>query len=354
MTRLLRDALKASAPERANAEIWVTEVGRRIETRNGKTTTETDAAKTLAKLYTMGLAQGIKRTLWFEAQDPQGEDQGFGLLQRDGSPRAAYRTIKAMTACLGATPAYQGWLALGVGGRGFGFVFQGAGKPVLVAWMPAGETDHTVSFRGDVEVMNALTAATTTLPSGQPLALSDTPVFVVGVPEALVKEAQANAARNFPWGGDYASAKTVSVKLGATPENQGVFQVGAKATPTLRYPDGSTGILVRGDQSTSYYVHPSFASFAARDYYVRVTVRRVAPGNVGMNLFYEAADSQGRAPYKNCGQWFGTTADNGWQTHTWHVTDACFSKMWGFDLEIRPEQSAPFVIGKVEVSTGAF
>jgi hypothetical protein len=43
-----------------------------------------------------------------------------------------------------------------------------------------------------------------------------------------------------------------------------------------------------------------------------------------------------------------------WQTYTWHVTDACFAKMWGYDFRIRPEQSVPFVIGKVEVSTIAF
>jgi hypothetical protein len=43
-----------------------------------------------------------------------------------------------------------------------------------------------------------------------------------------------------------------------------------------------------------------------------------------------------------------------WQTYTWHVTEACFAKMWGYDFSIRPEQSVPFVIGKVEVSTIPF
>lgn len=73
-----------------------------------------------------------------------------------------------------------------------------------------------------------------------------------------------------------------------------------------------------------------------------------------MNLIYEAADSQGRTPYKNRGQWFGASKDNGWQTYTWHLTDACFAKMWGYDFSIRPEQSVPFAIGKVEVSTVPF
>jgi hypothetical protein len=43
-----------------------------------------------------------------------------------------------------------------------------------------------------------------------------------------------------------------------------------------------------------------------------------------------------------------------WQTHTWHLTDAAFAKMWDFDFSINPEQSVPFVVGKVEVSTQPF
>src|SRR5271155_4219714 len=146
MTRLLRDMLKASAPERAGAEIWITEVARRVEKRKGHVVTEQEAAKALAKIYTMAIAQGIARTQWFEAQDPIGEDQGFGLLKRDGTPRASYQAMKSLTAQLGATPKYLGWLAVGRDREGYGFVFQGKTDAVLVAWMPAGRTDGTTSF----------------------------------------------------------------------------------------------------------------------------------------------------------------------------------------------------------------
>lgn len=44
----------------------------------------------------------------------------------------------------------------------------------------------------------------------------------------------------------------------------------------------------------------------------------------------------------------------GWQTYTWHVAGACFAKAWGYDVNFGLEKSAPFVIGKVEVSTEAF
>ncbi len=113
-------------------------------------------------------------------------------------------------------------------------------------------------------------------------------------------------------------------------------------------------LLIDITHPVSFYVHPSFASFHTREYYVRVTARRFSAGNVGMNLIDEVADSQGRAAYTNAGKWFEANAGTDWQTYTWRVTDACFSKMWGDDIVVRPEESVPFAIGKIEVSTVPF
>jgi hypothetical protein len=353
MTRMMRDALAVGAPQRAKAEIWITEIGRRIGKHGGRTVTELDAARDLVKLYTMAVAQGISRTQWFEAQDPVGEDAGFGLLNRDGSPRASYHAMKNLTAQLGRSPKYVGWLALGDDRRGYGFVFEGASNTVLVAWMPRGATAN-VAWTGDGRAIDAVSGTESALKAGQPLALSDAPVFVVGLAADLVALAKANAARNFPWGGDHSQAKTVSVTLGKPNGSSGVFQRGGNETPHCTFADGSTGIIVRGDQPVAFYVHPSFADLQTREFYVRVTVRRLTGGNLGMNLFYEMADSQGRTPYKNREQWYGVGEGNDWQTHTWHVTDACLAKMWGYDISVRPEQSVPFVIGKIEVSKTPF
>ena len=222
--------------------------------------------------------------------------------------------------------------------------------------MPAGKTDQTLSFTDDVQAIASPSAAATTLKAGQPLELTDAPVIVVGLPSELVKQARANANKSFPWGGDYSTAKVVRCRPGSAEASQGVFQTGRSRMPTVKFADGSTGVLVQGDidHPVSFFVHPSFGTLQTKEYYVRATVRRVAAGNVGMNLRYEVADSQGRTPYKNVGQWFGAAPDFGWQSYTWHVTDACFSKMWGYDLSLNPEQSIPFVIGKVEVSTEPF
>ena len=362
MTRLLRDLLKKSAPTKANADIWISEIGRNIAPRKDQPAAEREAAAALVKLYVMALAQGIRGVQWFEGQDPAGEEPGFGLLQRDGTPRAAYHAFKTMTATLGAAPNYLGWLALGEGGRAFGFAFQNQAGPVLVAWKGVGDADQALTFTTDVPIISITDTAKKTHPAGQPLALGNDPVFVNGLPPSLATQAVANRDRSFPWGGDFSRAKTVSTQLGAvtptsapgTPSCGGVFQAGRQAAPKVTFPDGTSGLLLSANQSAQFHVHPTFASIHTREYFVRLTVRRVTPGNVGMNLVYEIADSQGRAPYKNVGTWFSLGKDDGWQTHTWQVKDACFAKMWGYDLNVAPEQSQPFVIGKVEVSTEKF
>lgn len=360
MKHSLRSMLKDAAPDRADAELWMTEIGHRLASSSDRNITEQDAAKALAKIYTMSLAQGFSCTQWFEAQDPVGEDQGFGLIARNGNPRAAFQTMKTLTSWLGEQPKYEGWLALGQLQRGYGFVFTGKVRPVLIAWLPAG--DHLdpargkVGFTKDVEVTDALTAAPVQLPALQPRTLTTTPTFFAGVPDEIVQQARANSDKPFPWGGDYSGAKTILFQAGDFDQMRGVFPRHRSSYPTVKFADGSSGLIVQGDinHPVSFYAHPSFANFQTKDYYVRATVRRIAAGNVGMNLRYEVADSQGRSPYANVGQWFGVTKESTWQTHTWRCTNACFSKMWGYDFVISPEQSVPFAIGKIEVSTTPF
>lgn len=350
MTRRLRDTLHAAAPQRENCPIWITEIGRRIDNRRERLVTDEDAASALVKFYTMAIAQGIERTQWFEAQDAPNEDQGFGLLTRDGKERPSYKAFATLAAHLGPNPKLAGWLALGRAGRGYGFVFRGKTKPVLVAWMPKGKTS-TAEFAEPVEVIDALDGTVTKLPADEFVSLSDRPVLVCGLPEQVLEIAKKNGETGFPWGGDFSHTTTVTGMPGSPDESRGIFQLSRDSTPVVKFADGTTGILCRGDQATTYFVHPTFAKFDTQEYYVRVTIRRVAPGNVGFNLNYEAADSRGQTPYKNREIWFGATPANEWQTFTWHVTDACFSKMWGYDIAFRPEQSVPFVIGKIEIST---
>jgi hypothetical protein len=360
MGRTLRSMLSEVAPQRADAEIWITEIGYRLGSNKDGFKTEQDAARALAKMYTMSIAQGVTCTQWFEAQDPIGEDQGFGLLARAGKPRLTYQTLKTLVNVLGLSPKYYGWLALGPEQRGYGFVFAGRSGPVLIAWMPAERRSNskwrTIYFSRDVQVTDLLSGKTLDRPAGQPVVLADPPVLIEKLPPEVIEQARENVGRTFPWGGDYSSAKSISFTAGLPDNRDGVFPRGRANYPTVTFSDGTTGLIVKGgiNHPISFYAHPSFASVQTRDYHVRATVRRLAPGNVGMNLRYEVADSQGRMPYANVGRWFGVSQDSTWQTYTWHCKDACLSKMWGHDFTISPEQSIPFAIGKIEVSTVPF
>jgi hypothetical protein len=356
MSRLLRDSLKIYAPEKANCEIWLTEVGRRIGDHGGRKVSEEQAASDLVKLYVMALAQGITCTQWFEAQDPIGEDQGFGLIGRDGKERATYKALQTLRKVLGPKPKYIGWIKQ-IPARPYLFLFEGAEeKLVLVGWLPKGlkgDPEQAVKVSSKVEVIHSVTGKMQ-VRGIQDVELFEAPQFLVGMPSGFRTTAELNFQHVFPWGGDFSFAKSVGIALGDNPMTKGIHQVAQYSTPTIKFPDGSTGILLRGDQAANFYVHPSFANLEQREYYVRVTVRRIAPGNVGFNINYEVADSQGKTPYKNRGIWYSVGAGNDWQTHTWHITDACFAKMWGYDFSFRPEQSVPFVIGKVEVSLEPF
>lgn len=355
MSKFLRDVLKDAAPKKADAELWITEVGRPVGAGRHPVTGD-DAAGVFAKVYVMAIAQGIARTQWFEGQDAPREEAGFGLLDRKGAPRPAYDTLKRLTTELGRNPKYLGWLALGKGGRGYGFAFARKAGPVVVAWLPVGHTDAALAFGSDTSVTDLVTGKTRPVAAGKPVGLANTPVLVTGLPDEIAAQARENAGKPFPWGGDHSAATAVRCDLGRADGDAGVACDARTTHPTVAYPDGSSGVLVPGDlrHPLAFTVHPSFASVLTSEYHVRVTVRRVGAGNVGMNLRAEVADSRGRSAYANVGGWFAATKADGWQTHTWHVTGASFSKIWGADLYVVPEQSVPFVVGKIEVSTKPF
>ncbi|TWT34742.1 glycoside hydrolase family protein [Blastopirellula retiformator] len=356
MNQTLRNMLQEVAPEKADAPIWISEVGDKLNAGGRTPTTDIDAANALVKIYTMAIAQGIDRTQWFEAQDPYSEESGFGLLNRNGEGRPSFAALKTLASQLGEKPNYLGWLALGEQAAGYGFVFAGPQANLMVAWSPVG-TQHSLTFPTMVVVADPITGKLHRYEAGETVTLTNAPQLITSLSPTLVAQAIANAEKPFPWGGDYRDAKTVRFAAGQTDETTGIFPLHRDAYPTVTFADGSSGLLVQGDigHPLGLFVHPTFASLQTRDYYVRVKVRRVSPGNVGMNLLYEYADTQGKGPYKNSGRWFGVAKNaSGWQTGVWHVKDACFAKMWGNDITIRPEQSVPFVIGEIEISTVPF
>ena len=273
MTKMLRDELKSNrARSRQRVPAWITEIGRPVD----QNVSEDDAARAMVKSYIMAMAQGISHICWFEAQDPIGEQQGYGLLRRDGTQRPAYIAMKSiLTGTLGETPKYL-WLdhAFGQGNRSYGFLFQGAAGPVLVLWMPGNALDKTITFTGDVQAIDPLTSSATPLKAGQPLELTREPLLITSVPNDLVTQAQSNAAKPFPWGGNYSTATTVSSEFGANPKSNGVLQTHPIDTPVHTFEDGSSEIgfkatsAIRQSNSTPI---PSFANVMTREYYIRIT-----------------------------------------------------------------------------------
>ena len=354
MATTIRQMLKGAAPEQTDAPIWITEVGRRVGTQGSHAISPQTAAEDLVKLYVMALAQGIQRVQWFEGRDPAGEEAGFGLIDRKGAPRPALTAFQTLTSTLGTKPAPAGWLQLGESGSGYGFLFRSADKTVSAAWAPA-RAKLNIKLMGDgIQALDGVTGQPVPRSADGALELSARPVWIVNPPAQWVEEAAKNQDKPFGWGGDHSRAESVTLTPGAPDDRCGLYQASPDATPRVAFADGSTGILVRGDQGVAFRLHPSFTPYEGRTYYIRIAVRRVAPGNVGMNVFYEVADSQGKTPYRNRGIWFGVPAKDGWHEHTWQLTEACFAKMWGHDFSLRPEQSVPFVIGRVQVSKTPF
>ncbi len=173
------------------------------------------------------MAQGFDRIFWFEARGPSyGGGTDLGIIRADWSPRPSYDALKTMTMLMGKGPRYLGWLDLGKGG--YGFLFHGDMGSVLAAWSPPGKP-HKAEFDAVVAVTD-LAGKHRSLSAREELVLTQSPVFITDVPADMVKQAQSNVGRPYPWGGDFANAKVVTCRLAATNTEDGLKQVSPHTT----------------------------------------------------------------------------------------------------------------------------
>jgi hypothetical protein len=232
-------------------------------------------AEALVKVYVLSLAQGFERVFWFEARGPAyGHGTDHGIIRKDWTERPAHRAMKTMTGLLGAEPKYLGWLKLDT--SGYGFAFEGADGPVLVAWSPA-DAANAATFGAPVRVVT-LAGEQTAIEVGKPIALTRMPVFLVGLPTEPVALARSQAGQPFPWGTDYGTVREVSCRLGGVNDEKGIQQTGLQTTAVVndltdswRRTDFSHG----GEGRYVYFrVDPTFASFGTRDLEITVVARR--------------------------------------------------------------------------------
>lgn len=329
MVPTFRKMLAAQNPAKANVPVWFTEIGAMINATPGNVTITTDIqARQLLKAYSMALAQGVARIDWFEGKD--GDSGAFGLISSSGTLRPSYTALSKLIQYLGARPKYLGWLLLN--NQDYGFVFQGASTTVLVTWSPPGATD-TVNFGQSVQIIDPQTGTVT---NASTYALTNAPILVNGVPSSLVTQAQNNAGRPFPWGGDYSNASTVSVTMGSPNTDQGLHQLYADATSAAVTAYGGPARYCAAAGAQSFTVDPNFLSYTTTPIEITAVVRRdSANDNAGFNLKYESASG-----WKATGSWYTVPGNGQWYTNKWVINDAQFVGKWAFNFSFDSDSTS--------------
>jgi hypothetical protein len=345
----LRDMLAANK-QRADIPLWITEIGYQAPIK-AEPKGDAQQADMLVKAYVLSMAQGFDRICWFEARGPAyGQGTDHGIIRPDWTPRPAYDALKTMTSLLGQQPRYRGWLDLGKGG--YGFLFEGQEGNVLAAWSPAGK-QYKAKFSAEVGLTDPA-GKQSSLAAGQELVLTQTPIFISKLPDDLAKQAQVNLGKPYPWGGDYAHAKVVTCRLGATNAEDGLKQVNPKTTvvvnglvDTCRRTDFANPAL-RGEGRYVYFrVDPLFVPYGTKELEITIVAKRVAPDKeAGMNLCYESAKG-----YRGAEVWWNIPEGDQWHQNTWKVSDASFVGQWGWNFRFDAVSSPnEFLVKEVRVT----
>jgi polysaccharide biosynthesis protein PslG len=311
--------LLAKDPGRAKVPIWFTEIGREAKGE------EDSQGSALVKAFVMGIAQGVTRINWFEGKD--GDSGPMGLLRADGTPRLAFTAMSTMTRLLGPAPQYVGWVS--VNGKHNGFVFQGATSTVMAMWARPNAVDR-VEFGSVVEFVDPRTGGAS---KADRCLLSGFPVFMSGVPEVLVRRAQANKALPFPWDGDFSRAKGVSLTARKPNLELGLHQLQADASSAVVNVEGSEVRDCSQSAAQSFVVDPNFLSYTTRPITITALVRRKEGNeNAGFNLTYES-----KTGWKNADGWYAVPENPNWHSKTWIIHDSQFVGKWGINFSFNSD-----------------
>ncbi len=315
---VVRKMLAAQNPAKANVPIIFTELG-----CDAKHEGEDTQAHTLIKAYAMGIAQGVQCIQWFEGMD--GDSGPMGLIDGKAQARPAFTAMAQMIEHLGQHPQYLGWLLLHE--KHYAFVFQGAKSRVLVTWSHS-KTPDEVRLGQSTRWVNPLTGEIT---ESDHHGLTVAPVFALDVPDALVKQAQANCAKPLPWGGDYAQAKSVSITMEGEQQEHGLHTLSddALAKAVVAYGGSARAGNVPG--GNLFVVDPSFLSYTTEPIEITVVVRRnEANDNAGFKLVYES-----KTGFKTAKPgWFTVPDNKEWHTVRWRIDDAQFVNYWGYNFSL--------------------
>jgi hypothetical protein len=172
----------------------------------------------------------------------------------------------------------------------------------------------------------------------------------------LVKQAQDNLGKPYPWGGDYAHAKVVTCRLGAVNNEDGLKQVNPKTTvvvnglaETCRRTDFADPALHNEGHYVYFRVDPLFVPYGTKELEVTIAAKRVASEKVaGMALCYESAKG-----YTGPQGYWTIPTDDQWHENTWRLSDANFVGQWGWNFRFDAISSPnEFLVKEVRVSKG--
>lgn len=326
----IRKLLADKSPTKKDVPIIITECGTTVE----KQYTQERQADQLVKVFTLSLAQGVKRIHWFEGID--GDSGPFGLIagHNEKAPkRLSFTAMTQMVKILGHAPKRAGWIV--DDGRHFAFAFEGAEGPTLVAWAAHGTTSR-LALGAKAKVVNPRTGATS---EAEAVDLTNAPVLIVGVPAAKLAEARAQAAQPFPWGGDYTNAREVSWSA----------EGGAKGL----HPWGEAKVVdgARDQSATpgqSFTVDPNFLSYTPTPVKITMVLKRKSPEKgAGFNFGYEAASG-----FKGGFGWYAVPEGAEWTTKTWTLKDPQFTGKFGYHFSVNSDspQHSAYLIKSVTVS----
>jgi len=328
MTTTLREMLKSDS-QSLDTPLWISEIGAQTSAAPDEKSDRRQAIL-LTKAYVLSIAAGFEKTFWFEARGPTyGRQTDHGLLRSDFSPRPSYAALKTLTNVLGSRPKRAGWLDLD---GSYGFLFQTDNGFVLSAWAPRSHVVK-ITFDNDVQISD-LAGQITVLKAGDALTLTDEPRLISNVSAALVGRATANQGVPYSWKRTPASAPTVSERLQAVNQDNGIQQVRVSTTTSG---DGPDGTWRRPDFSQSdgeghyiyFAVNPSYVPFGTRNVEITAVVKRLAPDKLaGMQLNYESQRGYVDGGYLNI------PAGDDWQEIKWRISDANFVGSWGWNFRL--------------------
>jgi hypothetical protein len=313
---VIRRMLATQNPAKQHVPIIFTELG--CDVKKGADT----QAHALVKAYSMGIAQGVECIQWFEGMD--GDSGPLGLLDAKGTPRPACTALAQLIQHLGQRPTYLGWVLLQE--KYYGFVFQGAQGPVLIAWGRPGPAAE-ITFDTTLPLIDPLTGVRI---HADRCALTVAPTLVLDVPDSLLRQAHANRARPLPWGGEFSDARSVSLTPGDSQGERGLHSLSGDslAQAVVAYGGSARAGTVPG--GNLFVVDPGFLSYHAAPLEITAVVRRnEANDNAGFKLVYESASG-----FKTAGGWVTIPDNEAWHTVRWQIDDPQFVNYWGYNFSL--------------------